>query len=360
VIIGIPKEMKDQEKRVALLPEAVAVLAASGHRVLVQKGAGTGSGYADAEYRSAGATMVPRAELLYKTSEMVVKVKEPLRAEYRFFRPNLKIFCYLHLAANRSLTRALLKSGAVALGFETLEDAQGGTPLLKPMSEIAGRLAVMLGGHYLQKNHGGRGVLLSPTHFSPPGKVTVVGAGSVGRAAAELAAGLGAEVVVLDIRAVELEPWARDFSNIRLLLSEKNSLSAHLRDSDLVVGAVYVHGARTPKVISREMVRGMPKGSVLVDVAVDQGGAAETTRPTSISRPIYLRYGVVHCAVTNLPALVSRTASQALSRAILPYVQKVAEKTSWEELTRDSLLTSAVNVAAGKIIHSKVKASLSL
>ncbi len=359
VIIGIPREIKDNEKRVALLPDAVAALVREDHQVFIQKGAGDGSDFPDREYLGAGARLLPNARALYRSSELIVKVKEPLPAEYPYFREGLKFFCYLHLAANRRLTRELMKKRVIALAFETLEDETGGTPLLRPMSEIAGRLSVTLGAHYLQKNYGGRGVLLSPTHFSPPGKVCVIGGGSVGRAAAEVAAGLGARVVVLDIQLAKLEAWAKSLPNLELLACSPESLALHLSDSDLVVAAVYVHGASAPKIITKAMVRGMPKGSVLMDVAVDQGGASETTRATSISQPIYLRYGIVHCAVPNLPALVSRTASQALNGAILPYVQRVAGLESLASLIRDPLLASALNVAEGRIVHSKVRASFS-
>lgn len=356
--IGVPKEIKDKEERVALLPDAVAALRRKGHRVLVQAGAGQGAGYEDADYRRAGAAIVARARELYAKSELVVKVKEPLPAEYGFFRPGLQMFCYLHLAANRRLTTALMRGGVIALAFETLVDGAGGTPLLKPMSEIAGRLAVTLGTHFLYRIRGGRGVLLAPTHFSPPGKVTVLGAGSVGRSAAELAAGMGAEVTVLDIRAQALASWARGVKGVSLHPYRSGLLAAQMRRSDLVVGAVYVHGAKTPQLIRKEMVKAMPKGSVLMDVAVDQGGASETTRPTSLSRPVYSRYGVVHCAVTNMPALVSRTASQALSGAILPYVIRVASRADLSALLKDPKLSGALNVAGGKVIHPAVRVSL--
>ncbi len=357
MIIGVPKEIKDQEGRVALLPEAVSSLVKAGHHVLVQRGAGKESGYSDADYLQAGAKIIPTALVLYKNSELVVKVKEPLPAEYPFFRKDLRIFCFLHLAANPGLTRRLMKSGVCALAFETLEDAAGKVPLLKPMSEIAGRLSVTLGAHYLQKNHGGRGVLLSPTHVSEPGNVVVIGGGNVGRAAAEVAVGLGARVTVLDIRVESLRDWASFYSQMQLLPSTPQNIMAALQQADLVVGAIYVLGAKTPKVISKAMVQSMPKGSVLMDVAVDQGGTSETTRPTSISNPTYVRFGVIHCAVTNMPALVSRTSSQALSRTILPYVEKVANH-SIDQYYHDPELATALNVCGGKIVHPKVKASL--
>jgi len=355
MILGVPKEIKDQENRVALLPEAVRVLVREGHRVLVQKRAGLGAGFSDEEFRRAGARLIPTIREIYRKSELVVKVKEPMPAEYPLFRPGLRLFCYLHLAANPRLTKAIQKSGVTALGFETLEDSEGRTPLLKPMSEIAGRLSVILGAQFLQKKYGGRGVLLPGTHFSPPGRVVIVGGGSVGWAAAEVGLGLGAKVWVLDIKSERLRGWAAKYANCEVLPSSPQRLGKLMRNADLVVGAVYVHGAKTPQVIRKEMVRAMPPGSVLMDVAVDQGGASETTRPTSISKPIYLRYGVVHCAVTNMPALVSRTASQALSRTILPYVQRLAAMKSEESLAEDEELFSALNIRGGEIILPSIR-----
>jgi alanine dehydrogenase len=353
VIIGIPREIKDRESRVALLPSAVATLRRRGHRVLVQSRAGIGAGYSDADYRTAGAAIAPSAARLWRDAELVVKVKEPLPAEYRFFRRDLRLFCYLHLAAAPRLTRALERSGIQALAFETLVQ-DGRTPLLKPMSEIAGRLSVTIGAHFLQSDRGGRGVLLSPTDFSAPASVVVVGGGNVGRAAAEAAAGLGARVLVFDARPEALGKWAGRYSNLTLHLATPARIARALREADLAVGAVYVPGARAPRVIRRSMVKDMPLGSVLVDVAVDQGGAAETTRPTSHSRPVYRTYGVWHYAVPNMPALVSRTASQALSKVILPYVLGVANSKD-RDLPRDSRLSSAINLWEGEIVHPELR-----
>lgn len=358
MILGVPKEIKDHENRVALLPEAVQLLVRRGHRVLVQCLAGVGAGYADQEYRRVGARLIKTAAELYRNSELVVKVKEPLPGEYSFFRRDLTLFCFLHLAANPKLTRRLARSGITALGFETLEDREGGTPLLKPMSEIAGRLATQLAVQYLRSDLGGKGVLLSPTEYSDPGKVVIIGGGNVGRASAEVAAGLGARVLVLDRAPEPLRRWARWFPNIELAKSTPAKIARQLRNADLVVGAVYIPGARTPRVITRKMVKAMQRGSVLIDVAVDQGGVSETTRPTTISHPVYELYGVLHCAITNMPALVSRTSSQVLSRVILPFVLKVAKKKSPSEILADRELRTAVNVSGGKVIHPQVLASL--
>jgi alanine dehydrogenase len=358
MIIGIPKEIKDHETRVALLPEAVRALLRRGHEVLVQSRAGEGAGYSDAEYREAGARLVSSARGLYQNSQLIVKVKEPLPREYGFFRKDLLLFCFLHLAANPKLTLRLVRSGITALGFETLEDRQGGTPLLKPMSEIAGRLASQLAVQYLRSDLGGKGVLLSPTEYSEPGRVVIIGGGNVGRASAEVAAGLGARVLVLDRYPGPLRRWAQPFPNIELSKSSPGKIARALLQADLVVGAVYIPGARTPRVIRREMVKNMEKGSVLIDVAVDQGGASETTRPTTISHPVYELYGVLHCAITNMPALVGRTSSKVLSRVILPYVLEVARRGSAQELLQDRALHSAVNVSGGRVIHPQVAASL--
>jgi len=357
MIVGVPKEIKDHEGRVALLPDAVAALVSGGHRVLVQHRAGEGSGYPDALYRKAGAELVTTARSLYGASQMVVKVKEPLPAEYDYFRPDLRLFCYLHLAANPRLTRALVRSGVEALAFETLIEGRA-TPLLRPMSEIAGRLSVTIGAHFLQTDKGGKGVLLSPTDFSEGASVVVVGGGSVGRAAAEVAAGVGARVTVFDIRPEALRMWAKRFPSLRVEASSSKAIAEALKQADLAVGAVYVPGAKAPQVIRRAMVQRMEPGSVLVDVAVDQGGTSETTRPTSHSNPIYRRYGVIHYAVPNMPALVSRTASQVLSRVLLPYVLRVAEKKTTEEMQADSAIASSLNIIEGKISHPAVSASL--
>jgi len=355
--IGVPKEIKEMEGRVVLLPEAVAELRRSGHEVLVQAGAGAGSGYPDILYRKAGAELVRQARALYARSDLVVKVKEPLPAEYGYFRPGLRLFCYLHLAANPRLTRALSRARVDALAFETLVEA-GTTPLLKPMSEIAGRLSVLVGAHFLQTGQGGKGVLLAPTEASDGARVAVVGGGSVGRAAAELAAQMGARVRVLDLRPDPLRAWAQAFPNIDLEPSTPTLLRAALAEVDLVVGAVYIPGAKAPQVLRRAMVQRMESGSVLVDVAVDQGGASETTRPTSHSHPVYRRYGVIHYAVPNMPALVSRTASQVLSRTVLPYLMKVAAIGDMEQLEADPLLRSAINIRGGEVMHPAVLATL--
>lgn len=355
VIVGLPKEIKDHEERIALLPGAVRVLVRAGHRVLVQRGAGSGSGYPDADYQRAGAHIVNTAKSLYEISELVLKVKEPLPAEYPLLREGLLLFCYLHLAANPQLTRALQQKRVRAVGFETLLDRRGHTPLLSPMSEIAGRLSTLLGAQYLRTDSGGKGVLLSPTAQTLPGRVVVVGGGHVGRSAAEVAAGLGAEVEVFDINPKALASWARRHPRIKVRPSRSKGLQAAMARADLVVGAVYVPGAKTPQVIRRAMVRAMCKGSVLVDVAVDQGGASQTTRPTSITKPTYTQFGVIHSAIPNLPALVSRSASQALSKVLLPYVKAMAALKDVHKILTSPRFRGGANVWDGAIVHPKVK-----
>jgi alanine dehydrogenase len=358
MILGIPQEIKPGETRVALLPEAVGALVRAGHTVWVQRGAGKASGHSDAQYRQAGAKIVSTLREIYRRAQLVVKVKEPLPQEHQLFRPGLMLFCYLHLAANGPLTHALLKKKVTALGFETLQDKSGKTPLLKPMSEIAGRLSAQLGAQFLRSDGGGQGLLLSPTHFSPPGQVLVVGVGNVGRAAAEVAAGLGAKVLALDRHLKPLRSWAKKFPNIHLQKFTPGALKRNISKADLVIGAIYLPGARTPQLIRRAMVKSMQRGSVLFDVAVDQGGTSETTRPTSILRPIYRQYGVIHCAVPNLPALVGRSASQALSGVILPYVKRAARLGTVSKIISDVILRTAVNTSGGKLVRPQVRRTL--
>ncbi len=352
--IGIPREIKDNERRVSLLPEAVRILVRRGHQVFVQRHAGTAAGFPDNLYRQAGGRLVSSLATLYRRSEMVVKVKEPQPEEYDYLRVGQRLFCYLHLAANPSLTQALKMKRVEALAFETLEDVPGHTPLLQPMSEIAGRLATLLGANALRSDLSGKGVLLSPTTYSVPGRVVVVGAGHVGRAAAEVAWGLGARVWVLDRRIDFLRDWVEAHPGMQVRRSTPRALVSLIREADLLIGAVYIPGARAPQLISEGMVKSMAPGSVLVDVAVDQGGCSETTRPTSLSHPTYRLHGVIHCAVPNLPALVSHTASQALSTAILPYVIKLAGIETTEKIMAMPTMKNAVNISAGEIVHPRV------
>lgn len=355
VKIGIPRELKDHETRVALTPEAVSRLAEAGHPVFVQRGAGILSGYPDRAYRRAGATLVASAREIYSRSDLVVKVKEPLPEEYARLRPGLALFCYLHLAANPALLRALLKNRVSALGFETLIDARGQTPLLQPMSEIAGRLSVLLGSQYLRSDLGGKGVLLSPTKGVAAGRVVIVGGGNVGRSAAESALGLGAEVTVFDLfpEKIKIKPFRS--AKAEILKPEPRLLLERIRRADLLIGAIYTPGAKAARVIKNGMVQAMEKGSVFVDVAIDQGGSSETSRPTRIGSPVYLRHGVIHCAIPNLPSLAGRSATQALSSHILPYVARLAARLPREAWLEDPELLSAANVHQGKILHPRLR-----
>lgn len=353
--IGIPKERKAFESRVALLPAAVGALVKAGHEVLVERGAGLGIGITDRVYRAEGARVMASAEKLWQASQLILKVKEPQPSEYRYFRKDLWLFCFLHLAANRPLLSALQKKRVFALAFETLLDAKGKTPLLKPMSQIAGRLSAQLGAEFLRSERGGKGVLLSPTDASPPGRVVVVGGGHVGRAAAEVAAGLGAQVQVVDRFIEPLQKWARTYPNLTLYASSAKTLTCLIKRADLVIGSVYVTGAKTPQLISKAMVKSMEAGSVLIDVAVDQGGASETTRATSISKPSYQKYGVTHLAIPNLPALVGRSASEALSSCLLPYVEGLATKSNFQQIKKEKKLFGAINIFDGKILHPQLK-----
>ncbi|HCU23486.1 MAG TPA: alanine dehydrogenase [Deltaproteobacteria bacterium] len=356
MIVGIPKEIKDQERRVALLPEAVARLTRAGIRLWVQEGAGVGVGCSDRLYREAGARLVKSARELYKGADMVVKVKEPLPEEYRFFRPGLRLFCFLHLAASPALAVALCRSDVTALAFETLIE-KGTAPLLKPMSEIAGRLSLTIGAHYLRSDQGGKGILLSPTPYSPGARVAVIGGGTVGKAAAGLAAGLGAQVTLFDLQPEKLRDWAKNFPTLQLRPSRPALIASALRHADLAIGAVYIPGARAPRVIRTEMIRGMEPSSVWVDVAIDQGGSSETSRPTSLSHPVYRRYGVIHYAVPNMPALASRTASYALSRLLESYVKKLANLPE-SSLVKHPVFGTALNVSGGRVVHPSVRSAL--
>ena len=352
--IGVPKELKDHETRVALTPQAVRKLLTKGqHEVHIQRGAGIKSGYPDVEYHQSGAKIVSSIREIYSRCELIVKVKEPIPAEYPLLRPGLILFCYLHLATNRPLTIELKKKRVSAFAFETLLNRKGETPLLKPMSEIAGRLSVYLGSNYLRSDKGGKGILLSPTSSVEPGEVVIVGGGHVGRSAAELAYQLGARVNVFDLFPNKLSQWEKKYPQIKIWPSSPQLLRKKIKRADLLIGAIYIPGAKTKQVIKKNMIASMEKGSVFVDVAIDQGGSSQTSLPTSISFPTYQRYGVTHCAIPNLPALVGRSATRALSQSILPYVEKIAS-TSPREWLSNLELKSALNLHAGDILHPQV------
>lgn len=352
MIIGVPTETKDQEYRVAVTAGAVESLVHAGHRVLVQQGAGTASGFSDDDYARSGAEIIDAAEGVWSEAELILKVKEPLPCEYRFLRPGLLLFTYLHLAANEELTRELMAREVTALGYETVQLPNGSLPLLTPMSEVAGRMVVQIGAHYLEVAQGGRGVLLGGVPGVRPGSVVIVGGGIVGTNAAQIALGLGARVTVIDInldRLRYLDQVLRGTS-LSTVASNRYNITEAVRRAELLIGAVLLPGARAPILVSEEMVASMAPGSVIVDVAVDQGGCIETIHPTSHSAPTYVKHGVLHYAVPNIPGAVPRTSSYALSNATLPYVLKLADLGFSEAVRRDAALRAGVNVYAGQIV----------
>lgn len=322
--IGVPTEIKSDEYRVAITPGGVRALCVDGHRVLVQSNAGVGSGYTDAEYATAGAHLVTTAEEVYASSELVVKVKEPLSNEIALLTPKHVVFGYFHFASSKPLTEEFLASGATAVAYETLEAPDGSLPLLTPMSEIAGRLSIQAGAKHLEKPLGGRGTLLGGVPGVLPGKVLILGAGVVGTHAAFMAAGLGAEVTVCDINLTRLRQLAEFMpANVRTLFSTQDAIERELRDADLVIGGVLLRGRKAPQLVTRAMLGQMPEGAVIVDVCIDQGGCVETARPTTHAQPTYVVDKVVHYCVTNMPGAVSRTSTAALSNATLPYVRQL-------------------------------------
>jgi alanine dehydrogenase len=351
--IGIPKEIKIREGRVALIPPAVAELVHRGHEVLLQAGAGEGSGYPDLDYRQAGAQVVPDAATLYGRTQLVLKVKEPVPAEYGLLRKDHILFSYLHLAANAELARALRGKGLTAVAFETVEE-QGKLPLLAPMSDIAGRLAVHIGATLLHGYRGGRGLLLGGMPAGERGQVVVLGAGSAGGNAAAVAAALGAQVTVFARHRESLERMHALGPGVTALPSYAPLIAEAVQTADLLVGAVLVPGARAPKLIGRELVGQMKPGSVIVDVSVDQGGCVETTRPTDYENPTYVEHDVIHFAVTNMPGAVPRTASQALSAVLTPYVLRLAADGGLD----DPAIAKGVNVTKGRIVHPAVAAAV--
>ena len=351
--IGIPVEIKPFEQRVALLPAAVTVLTASGHDVFLQAGAGAGSGYDDMAYVAAGAKIVNDAETLYGEAELIVKVKEPIAAEYAYLREDHILFSYLHLAANPELAEKLQEIGLTALAFETVM-ADNTLPLLAPMSDVAGRIAVQTGATLLYATHGGKGLLLGGLPAAERGKVVIVGAGNAGANAAIVAQNLGATVTVFDRKREKQAKMRQLGGNVSGLYPYPDTVATAVEEADLVIGAVLVPGARTPHLISRDMVASMAPGSVIVDISVDQGGCVETTKATDYSAPTYIEEEVVHFAVTNMPAAVPRSASQALSAELLPYVKQLLE----EGIVKGGSLSSGVNVEHGRIVHPAVAQSL--
>lgn len=353
--IGIPKEIKTNENRVAVVPAGVEALVAAGHQVTVEQSAGLGSGFSDAAYQAAGAFIAPDADSVWRAADLIVKVKEPIKVEWPRLRAGQTVFTYFHFAADEELTRAHLASGATCIAYETVALPNRELPLLTPMSEVAGRLAVQQGAKYLEKLYGGRGLLLGGVPGVAAANVLILGGGVVGLNAAKIAAGMGAHVSILDISLERLR-YLSDVlpANVQTLFSNRQTVLEQLAHADLVIGGVLIPGAVAPKLVRREDLKLMQQGSVLVDVAVDQGGCFETTHPTTHVDPIYVVDGIVHYAVANMPGAVPRTSTLALTNATLPYVKQLANK-GWRDAVRDNeALLKGLNIVDGKISHAAV------
>ena len=355
MIIGVPKEIKDNEARVGITPAGARELTAAGHHVLVETQAGAQSGFPDAEYQNAGAEMVGEAGHVWGKSEMVVKVKEPIEKEYVFFRDGLVLFTYLHLAPLPALTDKLLESKIIGIAYETVRDRMGTLPLLTPMSEVAGRMSVQVGASYLEKEKGGRGILLGGVPGVPPAHVTILGGGIVGTNAARIALGFGAKVTLIDVNLNRLRELDDIFGGRLYTLASNSYNIAHAsREADLVIGGVLIPGTTAPKLLTRDMVANMKKGAVIVDVAIDQGGCVETARPTSHSNPSYTVDGVVHYCVTNMPGAVPHTSTLALTNSTFPYLLRLANLGPREALRQDAGLAEGLNTWLGTITYRGV------
>jgi alanine dehydrogenase len=361
MIVGVPKEVKDRENRVSTTPAGVTEFEARGHQVVVERGAGAGSGFTDAEYEAAGAELVDSHDEVFALAEMIVKVKEPVTAEYDLLRPNLLLFTYLHLAADEAQTRALMKNRVASVAYETVQLGNGSLPLLTPMSEVAGRMAVQVGAHYLERTQGGRGMLLGGVPGVPGANVVVIGGGVVGTNAAQMALGMGANVTIVDrnverLRQLDLMLHGRSHT----LASNKRNIAEAVRDADLVIGGVLIAGAKAPKLVTRQMISSMRPGSVVVDVAIDQGGCIETAHPTSHSDPTYLVDGVIHYCVTNMPGAVPRTSTLALSNVTLPYALELADLGLAQAAKDDPALAKGINVLNGVVTYEAVAEAFGL
>lgn len=362
MIIGIPKEIKNWENRVSLTPSGTKTLVTNGHTVLVQSTAGLGSGFTDKEYSNAGAAIVPTIEDVYKKADMIIKVKEPQESEYELLRKDQLLFTYLHLAVEPDLTKALLKHKVNGIAYETIQTESGELPLLTPMSEIAGRMAVQIGASYLEKPHGGRGVLLGGVPGVMPADVVIIGGGTVGLNAAKIAFGMGANVTVLDLNLNRLRYFDDIFhGKIKTLISNISNLEICTAYADLLIGAVLIPGAKAPHLVTEEMVKKMKNGSVIVDVAIDQGGIVETIdRVTTHENPIFEKHGVMHYSVANIPGAVARTSTIALTNATLPYVVKLANQGFAKAIKSCAELAKGVNTCQGHLVSKPVADSLGL
>jgi alanine dehydrogenase len=358
VIVGLPKEIKDNEYRVGLTPAGVRALSDAGHKVVVENSAGEGSGFEDALYQKAGAEILNSADDVWAKADLIVKVKEPIEPEYPMMREGQLLFTYLHLAPDKQLTDELLKRKVTGIAYETITDRRGGLPLLTPMSEVAGRMAIQVGAHYLEKMAGGRGILLGGVPGVPAAKVVIIGGGVVGTNAAKIAVGMGANVTIIDNNLERLRELDDIFlTKIATLASSAYMIHDAVSSADLIVGAVLVPGASAPKLVTKSMLKDVPNGAVIVDVAVDQGGCIETTHPTTHSNPTYYVEGVLHYCVANMPGAVPRTSTFALTNATLPYAVKIANKGFFDAIRGDEGLKAGVNTYAGHCTYEAVAAA---
>jgi len=359
--IGVPKEIKVHEYRVGLTPDAVGELTGRGFPVIVQAGAGAGIDFSDDDYRAAGAEIVAEAKAVFDAADMIVKVKEPQLHECAWLTPGQTLFTYLHLAADKPQAEALIASGATCIAYETVTDDKGGLPLLRPMSEVAGRMSVQVGAHHLEKAQGGRGVLLGGVPGVAPCQVAILGGGVAGVHAAEMALGLRADVTIYDISTARLAELDAMFGGrVKTAFASRVAIAAAITEAALVIGAVLIPGAAAPKLITREMLKTMKRGSVLVDIAIDQGGCFETSHATTHDAPVFVEEGVIHYCVANMPGAVARTSTQALNNATLPFVLKLAQEGVEQALANSQHLAHGLNVAAGAIKHAAVAAALGL
>jgi len=361
MIIGVPKEIKQAENRVALTPAGAFELTKGGHTVYIQDTAGEGSGFSNQSYVDAGAQILPSIEAVYDAAEMIVKVKEPIAPEYNLIKKDQLLFTYFHFASSQPLTEAMIKSGSICLAYETVESSDRSLPLLIPMSEVAGRMSIQQGAKYLEKQEGGRGILLGGVAGVAPAKVVILGGGIVGTEAAKMAAGLGADVTILDINLNRLRFLANVLpANVKTMYSNELTIRQLIKDADLIVGGVLVPGAKAPKLITRDMLKEMKPGTVLVDVAVDQGGCIETCKPTTHDNPTYVIDDVVHYCVANMPGAVPYTSTIALTNATLPYTKLLADK-GWEEACRQRAdLRKGLNIVQGEVVYKGVADAFNL
>jgi len=361
MIVGVPKEIKTDEYRVAMIPVGVEELTRAGHQVLIQAGAGQGSGISDDQYSVHGAEIVPTAEAIWSKADLIVKVKEPLPQEWPLMHSGQLVFTYFHFAADERLTRAVMESDIIAIAYETIKDARGNLPLLTPMSEVAGRMSIQEGAKFLERPFEGRGILLGGVPGVLPANVVILGGGIVGSNAAKVAAGLGANVIILDVNLDRLR-YLDDVMppNVTTLFSDRHNILDSINRADLLIGAVLIPGARAPYLVRKEDLKRMPPGSVLIDVAIDQGGCIETSKPTTHSRPTYMVDDVVHYCVTNMPGAVGRTSTYALTNVTLPYVLQLAKKGLERAIRENAALAQGVNIRQGNVTNSAVAATFGM